>query len=386
MGGQAFATFTTKNGDPVRVPRMPPHIYKEVLRECKVKLEQFFERVLVPREVPGKSDHGDIDFLVDGIRTPVAQSDLWATVQETLGADLYLARGGSHSFAILHPTEPNAHVQVDVELSPGNGTDSSAELLAWTYFMKGYSDLVQILGIAHRPLGLTCNDQGLHIRVEEIEPYNKKKALLFLSRDPNKVMKFYGLDADKYWTGFMDEEDIFKWAISGRFFSLEVFDSRVPTSNDKSRLIKRPMYRRFVEEFMLGLPNKRMTSRVWTRAEMLEEALRIFDKQTEYDMMIAEHHQKEAEEHLWKEVKGVLPVSGNSLALALKSLRRWVIFDEGRPRLAPQPILDERVGWAISMAATSRPELLEWVKQHWKEAKVLEKARAATMKEVARSS
>jgi hypothetical protein len=82
--------------------------------------------------------------------------------------------------------------------------------------MKGDSDLLQIVGVSHRPLGLTCNDRGLHVRIAEIEPYNKKKALLFLTRDPDKMIKFYGMDVAKYWDGFTDEKDLFDWATSGR--------------------------------------------------------------------------------------------------------------------------------------------------------------------------
>jgi hypothetical protein len=56
----------------------------------------------------------------------------------------------------------------------------------------------------------------LHVRIAEIEPYNKKKALLFLTRDPDKMIKFYGMDVAKYWDGFTDEKDLFDWATSGR--------------------------------------------------------------------------------------------------------------------------------------------------------------------------
>ena len=328
---------------------------------------------MIPRDAPAKVDYGDIDFLVEGVRLQASIDEIWTAVKDSLGAEFHLPRGGSQSYAVKHPTIPEAYVQVDVELSPGNGTPDSAELFEWTRFMKGDSDLLQIVGVSHRPLGLTCNDQGLHIRVEEIEPYNKKRALLFLTRDPNQAMDFYGFDTNKYWNGFTDEMDLFAWATSGRFFSHEVFQSRIEKSNDRSRQAKRPMYRRFVEEYVPAHVETG-AARVWTRQEVLHEALQSFNKHTEYDAMMADHRTKESEEALWKDIREVLPVEGNSLSNALKALRRWVNFQDGKPYITSNP-LEEAVVWKILMAETTRDNVLRWVEDNWKEAKALEKAR-----------
>jgi hypothetical protein len=386
MGGQAFAELTTKDGRPVRVPRMPPQLYKTMSKENQMKLETLFERVVIPRDAPGKTDYGDIDFLVGSVRPHIARCDIWTIVKSTLGAELHLPRGGSHSFAVPHPTNPEAYVQVDVELSPGDDTPESIELFEWTRFMKGDSDLLQIIGISHRPLGLTCNDQGLHIRVEEIEPYNRKKALLFLTRDPNKAMDFYGFDVDKYWAGFTDENDLFDWASSGRFFSYKVMEGRVEKSNDRSRHAKRPMYRRFIEEFMPAQLGKRNACASWTRQELLREALNVFDKQAEFDTMMEEHRRKESEEELWKDIRAIIPVEGNSLSTALKGLRRWVVFHGGEPYIAQEANLGEYARWSVAMKEGTRQELLDWVGRNWTEAKSLEKARANTVREASKAA
>jgi hypothetical protein len=376
MGGKAFPQ--------VHVPRMSLELYQRLSADCQTKLQTLFERVVVPRDAPAKADFGDIDFLVGGIRSHTSPtSALWAEVKALLNADLHVQNGHSHSFAVPLPDEPEAYAQVDVELSPGDGTPDAAELFAWTAFMKGDSDLLQILGISHRALGIICNDRGMHVSVEEIAPYNKQKALLFLTRDPDKAMEFYGLDCSRYWTGFDNETDLFDWATSGRFFSPSVFESRVEKNNDRQRQSKRPMYARFVEKYMPANAEKN-NSRTWTRQEVLGEGLKMFDKQDEYNIMMEEHRFKEAEESLWQEVRSVVPVESNSsLLFALKGLRRWVVFQNGEPRINTVPDLGDKPAWSRLMALGSKDSLLAWVKEHWQEAKDAEKARAAAAKAAA---
>ncbi|KNG47784.1 hypothetical protein TW65_05523 [Stemphylium lycopersici] len=385
MGGLAFANVLSKSGQPITVPRLSPALYKTLCAQYQHTLETLFDRVVVPRDAPAKADHGDIDYLVEGIRPPNAKTDIWDMIRDALGASAFLLRGGSASYATPHPQIVDAYVQVDVELSVGDETPESAELFEWTRFMKGDSDLLQIIGISHRPLGLTCNDRGLHVRVEEIEPYNKKKALVFLTRDPAEMMEFYGLDIDRYQAGFADETELFDWASSGRFFSCTAFENRVEKHNDRARQAKRPMYQRFVEGYMLLHPDKG-AGNVWTRQQVLHEAITVFNKQAQYDAMIQEHRIKIAEEELWKEIKMAVPVQSNSLALILKGLRRWVVFEDGRPCIASEPILEEPLIWAKSVSGENKPMVLAWVQDNWQKVKSLEKARADAAKEAAKGT
>lgn len=366
MGGKTFPDLN--------VPRMSPELYKQISTECQSKLETIFDRVVVPRDAPNKADYGDIDYLVDG--HTLSEDDIWNRVKNVLKADVYKLNGHSSSFALPHPDISGGHVQVDVELSPGDGTPVGPELFEWIRFMKADADLMQIISILHRALGLTCNDKGLHVRIEEIEPYNKKKALLFLTRDPDKAMKFFGLDTSKYRAGFTNEIDLFDWVTNGRFFAFAIFECRSEKSSDRSRHAKRPMYARFVDEYMPANTDKN-DSYIWTRQEVLEEALKTFDKRAEYDEMIADNHSRKGELALWSEIRTVLPIeSKSSQDYALKGLRRWTIFQDGRPNIATEINLDGTAIWTKLMAPGTRACLLAWVLEHWEEAKALEKARA----------
>ena len=328
MGGQAFDK--PKEGEPKDFPRMPPELYHRVASHIKRLLELHFARVAIPREAPEKADHGDIDFLVAEERPQdlVRNMKVWDRVKAEIGAVLHKRNGSTHNFAIDHPDTFNALIQIDVELSPGHDTPEEGELFEWTNFMKSDSDLLQIIGICHRPLGLTCNDRGLHLRVEQVEPYNKKKSLIFLTRDPNTAMRFYGFNTETYWAGFRTEEELFNWVTQGRFFSREVFDRRVEKANDRARQAKRPMYRRFVEEYMPAYPE--IGSKSYTRSEVLEAALETFGKREEYNDMLSKHYIREADVQLWKEIRGLVPLEGQSLGTALKGLKRWVNFEKGK--------------------------------------------------------
>ncbi|KAJ4293585.1 hypothetical protein N0V90_008868 [Kalmusia sp. IMI 367209] len=392
MGGQAFAHI--KSDTPIKVPRLSPETYQQIADHTASRLETLFYHVTIPREAPGKSDYGDIDFLVEGIRSS-NEHDVWTVVKTLLGAELHVPRGQSHSFGIKHPHIPEAYVQVDVELSPGNDTADGAELFEWTKFMKGDSDLLQIVGVIHRSLGITCNDRGLHIRVKEVEPYNKKKSMLFLTRDPNKAMDFYGFDKTKYWQGFDSEEDLFEWTTKGRYFYWEAYEERQETSNDRSRLAKRPMFRRFVQEYMpsreklTAINDKTSKSELSaseanqlsahkpSRQEVLEEALRMFGKREQYDAIIHEHETKGVEDALWQQIRDALPLEGAALGTTLKGLRRWVMFKDNRPYICEQPLSSKAmVKWTDQISKDAIPDVLAWIAENREQVRELEEQRA----------
>src|SRR5690242_13435108 len=116
MGGNVFDHLN------LRVPRMRPELYQRMISEYQPKLEALFERVVVPRDAPNKADHGDIDFLVGGTIVTTRGEDLWKLIEGVFAADHREPRGQSQSYAVAHPDILGAYVQIDVELSPGEGT------------------------------------------------------------------------------------------------------------------------------------------------------------------------------------------------------------------------------------------------------------------------
>lgn len=424
MGGLAFAN-AGPNGSALNVPRMSPEVHKSFCLQIQPKLQSIFKNVATAREAPGKQNHGDIDFLVAGaLHSWTAQY-----VKDVIGATYIFENGPTLSFAMPYPEAPGqsvspeevqlpediqvseyAHstegthssedshsseatqltenfepsrpyVQVDIALCPDN-----AELFRWTQFVKSDGDLFQIVGIFHRSLGITCSEKGLHIRVEQIEPYDRKKSLLFLTRDPDSTLAFYGFDANKYWAGFQDEKELFEWVSKGRFFNREVFDKREEKSDDRKRQKKRHMYNRFVLDFMSAHPEAGTQNQVWTREQVLEEALNMFGKRSEYEAMMEEHEIHEKNLAIWQRIKETLtPLMGkSSLSTTLTGLRRWVVFEDGQPVITVLPMLTDGPVWGKEV--TNEDEILAWVSKNWGEVRFLEKQRAAAAKEAAKNN
>ncbi|KAF2467916.1 uncharacterized protein BDR25DRAFT_266373 [Lindgomyces ingoldianus] len=380
MGGQAFAT-SGPNGTPLGVPRMPSDVYRKVASDIQSRLKGIFRSVVVPREAPGKPNHGDVDILVEGALckwTPTS-------IGQEIGALHRITHGGTHSYAIPYPDLPGSFVQIDVEICPGNDTPDGAELFEWTKFMKNDSDLMQIIGVSHRSLGITSNDRGLHVRVKEIEPHNKKKSQIFLTRNPEEAMAFLGLDISKYWTGFATEDELFEWVSRGRFFSHTFLDERTEKANDRQRIRKRGMYRRFMEEYMPTLRETGTLDEPWTRQGVLEEALTSFNKHEKYRIMMDEYVTQERSDALWKRIKETLPLEGSSLGMTLKGLKRWVGFKDGQPYISPTRLTDDPPTWILAMGNTGVDQVLVWVKENWAEAKALEKTYVRAAKEAGKT-
>ena len=128
------------------------------------------------------------------------------------------------------------------------------------------------------------------------------------------------------------------------------------------------MYRRFVDEYMPGRPET--IDKTWTRAEVLDAALKKFDVQEEYDEKITAHKNEQAEANLWKEIKDLIPLSDILRKTVIKGLHRFVMFNsQHQPVFLLQPAPPEiQPRWSNFVNDDTRPDLLEWVKANWKEA------------------
>ncbi len=84
-------------------------------------------------------------------------------------------------------------------------------------------------------------NSGLHVRIEEIETTNKKDCLLRLTRNPQEMMDFIGLDCSRYEKGFSTLDELFEWAISMPLFRRKLFEKDVISEKEERAREKRPM-------------------------------------------------------------------------------------------------------------------------------------------------
>ncbi|KAL8923426.1 MAG: hypothetical protein Q9172_003123 [Xanthocarpia lactea] len=282
MGGKAFA----HGPEPLLTPRMAPAVYRYLLNQFQVQLAAFFAQVATPIEAPEKDSFGDIDFLV---AKPTNTPFEIAAVAKALNAQRTLSSRPLYSLAVPHPGSGGSFVQLDI---------SVADNFEWDLFHKSHGDLWNIIGTSIRPFGLTANDKGLHLRIQEIEHDDRKKAMVFLTADPDTVLDFLGLDKKSYSQPFDTVEQMFSFACSCRFFRPEPYKARDLKSNDRKRMTSREVYKRFVEDF---LPKRTFevqgsgAASGLTREDVFEEALKEFDKRQDVEVRIREWQQKRDE-------------------------------------------------------------------------------------------
>lgn len=279
---------------------MPPDIYFALRDHYLQFLSSFYTRVAAPIEAPEKASYGDIDILVS-LPTSTSTSTTTESLAKSLGAERVFSIPGSPttSFALLYPNLPQSHVQLDLHLSPPQTFD-------WQLFHQSHGDLWSLLGTTIRPSGLTLNNDGLHVRIGEIEDLNRKRALLFLTRDPELVLDFLSLDVHACKRRFESVESMYRYICKCRFFNHERYVTSELNANDRKRMAQREMCRAFVRDWLpenVHLVRQQTEHSVQiSRDNVLEECLNRFGKREEYEKRI-KNWRKEREELLAKQLQ-----------------------------------------------------------------------------------
>ena len=278
MGGKAF----TSGPAPLFTPRMPPELYYSLRDHYVSLLSIYYTQAATPIEAPCKTSYGDIDVLVS---QPKCISINTNTLAKALGAVRSLSTPGSPtaSFAVPYPSLQDTYVQLDVHVCPPG-------LFEWQLFHQSHGDLWNLLGTTIRPVGLTANDVGLHVRVPEIEEVNRKRGMLFLTSEPDRVLDFLGLDRNKYERPFESVEALYQFVLGCRWFSSETYVRAELKANDRKRMAQRELYRRFVDEW---LPKNRQfvemsgeRTQGAMREDVQEAALTMFGKREQFEQRI----------------------------------------------------------------------------------------------------
>ena len=232
MGGRAFQSRGWQ------APRLSPKLYNTISSQIRLVLDDLYEQVCCPPSVWEKPDHGDVDFIVvegEKVTDPT-------TLAEHIGAQGFITNGPSTSYAIPHPEIPKAIVQIDIRHCP-------ADLFDWQNFTNSYADLGQVLAFLLRPIRLKITDKGFLLRQPRVQG---KDDLTWLTSDPKAVIGFLGLSEDSFQKGFATEYQVFDFLLSGH---LARPTSRPSELRKKDRVLvkKRPMFRRFIEEYLPSL-------------------------------------------------------------------------------------------------------------------------------------
>ncbi|KAK6846300.1 hypothetical protein PG987_001488 [Apiospora arundinis] len=389
MGGQIFAGVT----NPLYTPRMPPGVYQHVKAACHEKLRDAFEHVATPIEGPEKADFGDIDFLVYSKSIDPQDKSWQREAYIALSAeDHFSQQSPAASFAIPWPeslpvgvedlheeelSDKTRYIQVDVQVC------ENLDTFRWSVFKHDHGDLWNLLGSTIRPFGLTIDHKALYVRIAEIEKFDKKKAKIFLSSDPETVLNFLGLDPQRWKQPFATLEETYEYTATCRFFWVKPesengsdvsdeeriggeFTRKNLKSNDRQRMDKRPMFNKWIKEFIPKCREQhRFTERPTDREGTLEAAFEQFGVRETYDTRVLEFRKKRQAETLWKEViKPAVPIEGiNPMfrGCATNGLKKIILQgDESFGGLSNESLKDEN-------GLFDEDAVRRFSKAHWKE-------------------
>lgn len=204
MGGRAFNNLYC--------PRISRELYLEAREQTTDALSKLFKHVVVPTEMPSKTDYGDIDFLASGFfHTPTASALNWPAMVSAIKAGFKTIHGRQGFFnksvmyfAIPAPgREDEFWIQVDVKVCDF----PDKQTFEWARFQLNYASGAKIIGSIIKPLGLTISPEGLHLRVQEIEDTNFPGSMVFVSKEPLDALQIVGLDRRILRAGFRSNEE-----------------------------------------------------------------------------------------------------------------------------------------------------------------------------------
>lgn len=289
MGGKIFA-------NELPTPRMSPVVYGHLRLKYISILSTLYERVDSSADAPEKSSYGDIDILVSSPRDsahPPTSAILTTALCAVKSIDS--EETDVKYFAVPYPDEPGIFVQVDVQIC------TTPALFDWKLFHSSYGDMWNILGTAIRIFGLTANNRGLHVHIHDPEAVTQhhveqNKFLLFLTCEPDAVLRFVGLSVAEYRAGWTRLEDMFAFLARNRFMTKEAYMPRELKASDRRRIRDRDIYRRFIEDWVPGWSDggggcgggKWEEIRKARQTAVLHEALDQFGKRAEYDAMLVD--------------------------------------------------------------------------------------------------
>jgi hypothetical protein len=292
MGGKAFSTGPS----PLFTPRLSPTLYADLVTHLTTTLQSLYTHVSTPPPAPSKSTHGDIDLLVcSPLTTP---PPTLSTISSLFHAQRTISTSPkSYSLAIPHPELQDAYVQVDIRVC------EDVKDWQWALFHHAYGDLWNLLGTMARPWGLTVNDKGLHLRIEEIESVDRKKSLVFLSREPDVVCEFLGMERERLGIdddgfissgdgeegrGFGSMQEMYEMVVELRFFRREAYVRDTLKANDRKRMFQRDGYSKFVDEWLVRYKGLGGGKEGLTREGVKEDCFTSFGVRGEYERRVEE--------------------------------------------------------------------------------------------------
>jgi len=197
--------------------------FKSIYNTCRVE---------TPFVLGDKETFGDIDILCN-----LQLEQIQKVIIEKYNIKPCL-HGGVYSF-------PLNGFQVDVVQ-----TDNQYFDIALAFY--SYGDLGNLLGRLYGGLGIHFGHKGLFYKLlhsyfsgnpADVSPLNK----IYVSTSFPEIIDYVGLNYSRWQLGFQNENEVFDFIESSRYFNPRLFYFEELNHQNRTRNRKRPMYARFVE-------------------------------------------------------------------------------------------------------------------------------------------
>ena len=298
MGGDAL---------PFPTQRLSPDRYQDVSQRLLALISAHYALACIPAPCPGKSSHGDVDLLVarphpDRPFDPVAQ----------LGSRAVKRNGPTLSF------EFEGH-QADV-------ISVSEEEFDVARLFYSFGDCGMLLGMCITAAGLKLGCKGLFL----VRP--GQVGQLHLSSDRTRILAWLGLSETEWLAGFKDEQAVFEWLCSCRWYHPSLFSTDTQPWKQAARraLFNRPMFNHFVQYVDNNTAASTDAADRPTAAAVQADAVAFFGCEATVAALDAAAAKKRALKQCWN---GELAAArtgleGKQLGLFMMACRQLVTDDE----------------------------------------------------------
>lgn len=218
MGGHALNQLKTE--------RKNKSDYNRICFEVKQRCSSFTKRSEVIPSYFNKIDYGDADILI------IENTE---NLKESIISEFHprqiVHNGNCYSFDY-------ENFQIDL-------IQTNDELFESSLNYYSYNDLGNLIGrIAHK-FGLKYGHNGLTLPIRKTDSHLGET--ITVSRDTRKILDFLGFDAETFFNGFFEVEDIFNYVTSSKYFNSSIFSYENLNHINRVRNRKRKVYDNFLK-------------------------------------------------------------------------------------------------------------------------------------------
>lgn len=300
MGGNALTTVKTRRYS--RDEYLTVHKRVSEILDSSGMIAEFF----IPEAYSDKPDFGDMDVIL----RKEGSFNLREWIEKTFLPEEIVKNDDVFSFNLND-------FQIDF-------IDASNYFVTAKFYFA-YCDFGNLAGRTAYSLGLKLGHKtGLSCRYYLAQDFQLNE--IILSKDPKEILEYLGFSYPGFEKGFRTEEDIFRYAVSTRYFSGPAYRLENLNNENRSRNRKRPFYMKFIQfletEGLLAGEYQKPSLEELQRMQTAH--LEHFGKMEECRKMIDEvsRQRKAAELFNGNIVMKILNISGKELGEFMKSVKQ----------------------------------------------------------------